>query len=97
MDRTRVALGSAAVGFALLTLGFVVTPGLVSRTVVACSAHGPAAFHGFDGASLVWDDGCNDWYVSVPVVVGVASLAVSLVSGVAAAAPRARDAVASGR
>jgi hypothetical protein len=97
MDRTRVALGSALVGFALLALGFVVTPGLVSRTVAACPSYGPAALRGFDGASLVWDHGCNDWFVSVPALLGVASLAVSLLFGVAAVGLRVRGAVASER
>jgi|GEM_PF-2119817 len=96
MDRTRVALGAALVGFALVTLGFVVTPGLVSKTAVACSSHGRSALRGFDGLSLVWDDGCNDWFVSVPALLGVASLAVSLLAGVAAVVPRVRETVASG-
>jgi hypothetical protein len=97
MERTRVALGSTLVGFALLTLGFVVTPGLVSKTAVACSSYEPATFRGFAGASLVWYDGCNDWFVSVPALLGVASLAVSACLGVTAVAPRVREAVASGR
>jgi len=97
MDRTRVALGAAVLGFALVALGFVVTPGLVSKTAVACSSSEPAAFHGFAGASLVWYDGCNDWLVSVPAVLGVVSLAVSACLGVATFAPRVREAVANGR
>jgi len=97
LDRTRIALGTALAGFALLTLAFVVTPGLVSKTGVACSSYGPSGLRGVDGASLVWDDGCNDWFVSVPALLGVASLGGSLLAGVAAAVPRLREAVASGR
>ncbi|WP_436911686.1 hypothetical protein [Halosimplex marinum] len=97
MNRRSISLGAALLGVALVGLGLAVTPGIVSRTAATCSSYGPSGFRGVDGAFLVWDDGCNDWFVSVPAVAGVGSLAVAVCSGLAVVPPRVRGAVASGR
>jgi len=83
MDRRRQSIVSGGFGLAFVALGYLTTPGIVSRTVVACATVDDPAFRGVSGVALVWYDGCNEWFVSAFAALGAVLLVVSALSRVA--------------
>lgn len=79
----RATVLSTAAGFLFVVLGFITTPGLGGRTVMACSTSSAPAFRGirFSDVTLVWYDGCNVWTFSLFAALGGLLLIGAVVSG----------------
>jgi len=72
MELRRATVLSTGVGILFIVLGFITTPGLGGRTVMACNTSSAPAFRGIriTDVTLVWFDGCNVWTLSLFAALG---------------------------